>query len=127
MIEAVGWVDDLATVSDRVRLTVAPLSYGAGGKGKVLDSLAVGVLCVCTPAAAEGLNLPEPLMGLVAEIPAGLAHSIAELHEDEALNRACTDAGLPCVADWPSERRLDRLMEAVTGRYAMSEDAFPAP
>lgn len=122
-----GWLDDLATVFDRVRLTVAPLAYGAGVKGKVLNSLAAGVPCVCTPAAAEELDLPKPLVGLISETPAGLARSIAALLEDEALTRACTDAGLTCVADRLSEGRLDRLMEAVTGRYAMSEDAFPAP
>ena len=126
-IEAVGRVDDLATVFDRVRLTVAPLAYGAGVKGKVVDSLAAGVPCVCTPAAAEGLDLPDPLVGLIAETPAGLARSIAALHEDEALNRACTEAGLTYVADRLSEGRLDRLMKAATGRHALAEDALPAP
>jgi hypothetical protein len=43
---ALGQVAELAEVFDRVRLTVAPLRYGAGVKGKVLDSLAAGVPCV---------------------------------------------------------------------------------
>jgi hypothetical protein len=32
-------VADLTTVFDRVRLTVAPLRFGAGIKGKVLETL----------------------------------------------------------------------------------------
>jgi uncharacterized protein len=34
-----GSVADLTTVFDRVRLTVAPLRFGAGIKGKVLGTL----------------------------------------------------------------------------------------
>ena len=55
-VEAIGAVGDLADIFDRVRVTVAPLAYGAGIKGKVLDSLAAGIPCVCTPIAAEGLD-----------------------------------------------------------------------
>ena len=112
-IEAVGHVADLATVFDRVRLTVAPLAYGAGVKGKVLDSLAAGVPCVCTPAAAEGLDLPEPLARLIADTSVGLARSIAALHQDEALNRACTEVALAYVAERLSEARVDSLLQAV--------------
>jgi glycosyltransferase involved in cell wall biosynthesis len=63
----VGAVADLGSVFDRVRLTVAPLRFGAGVKGKVLDSLASGVPCVMSPVAAEGLALPPALQDLVGQ------------------------------------------------------------
>lgn len=97
-VEAVGHVLELASVFDRVRLTLAPLASGAGVKGEVLDSLAAGVPCVCTSAAAEGLDLPQPLAGLASDTSAGSAQSIAALHEDGELNRACSEAGLAYVA-----------------------------
>lgn len=115
-VEVVGQVADLAAVFDSVRLTVAPLAYGAGVKGKVLDSLAGGVPCVCTPAAAEGLDLPDPLARLVAETPAGVARLIAALHDDEALNRACRDAGLAYVAERLNESRLDMMLQSILGQ-----------
>ena len=114
-VEPVGWVPDLALLFDRVRLSVAPLAYGAGVKGKVLDSLAAGVPCVCTPAAAEGLDLPEPLAGLVADTPAGLAQAILALHKDEALNRACAAAGLAYIVSMNGEGRVDARMQAAAG------------
>ncbi len=117
-IEAVGQVPDLGTVFDQARLTVAPLTYGAGVKGKVLDSLAAGVPCACTSVAAEGLDLPSPLADLIADTPPGLARSIAALHGDEGLNRACAEAGLAYVRDYLNEARLDALMRAVTGQPA---------
>ena len=115
-VDPVGFVPDLATVFDAVRLTVAPLAYGAGIKGKVLDSLAAGVPCVCTPAAAEGMDLPEPLLRLVASSPADLARSIRALHDDAALNEDCAQAGLAYIAERTSEERVDNLLRAAIGR-----------
>src|SRR5205085_5562181 len=55
-VVALGPVEKLAEIFDRVRLTVAPLRFGAGVKGKVIDSLAAGVPCVMSPIGAEGLD-----------------------------------------------------------------------
>ena len=63
-----------------MRLTVAPLAFGAGIKGKVLESLAAGVPCVCSPIAAEGLDLPEALTRWIAGDTHGLARAILTLH-----------------------------------------------
>ena len=62
-IVPLGFVPSLDSVFERVRLTIAPLRYGAGLKGKVLESMAAGVPCVMTTVAAEGLDLPEELPG----------------------------------------------------------------
>lgn len=116
-VETVGFVPDLAGIFDRVRLTVAPLAYGSGLKGKVLDSLAAGIPCVATPSAAEGFGLPEVLARLVAATPADLARAILALHRDEALFRACSDAALAFAADFASEARVDAgLRKAAQGR-----------
>ncbi|MDP4006937.1 glycosyltransferase [Methylobacterium sp. NEAU K] len=126
-IEAVGHVVDLESIFDRVRLTVAPLAYGAGVKGKVLDSLAAGVPCVCTPAAAEGIVLPKLIAELVADTPVGLARSIAALHGDEPLNRACAKAGLAFVAEQCREARVDAQMRAVVGLPTLTDPALEVP
>jgi glycosyltransferase involved in cell wall biosynthesis len=117
-IQPVGRVESLPGLFDQIRLTVAPLAFGAGVKGKVLDSYAAGVPCACTPIAAEGLDLPETLLGTVTPDAAGLAKMILRLHNDEAFNQACSTAGLAYVADVLSEARLDALMRAALGLRA---------
>lgn len=112
-VETVGHVEALSDVFERVRLTVAPLAYGAGAKGKVLDSLAAGVPCICSPAAAEGLDLPQILLDQVASAPADLARKIKQLHDDEDLNRACAAAGLSYMEATASEAHVDALMRRV--------------
>jgi len=49
----IGAVADLGDVLTGVRLTVAPLQYGNGIKGKVLASLTAGMPWVCTVGAIE--------------------------------------------------------------------------
>ena len=114
-VTAIGHVQDLAEIFDRVRLTVAPLGYGAGVKGKVLESWAAGIPCVCTPVAAEGLDVPEVLRTLVADGTAGIGTTIHRLHEDAALNETCRVAGLDYVAEQLSEERIDSLMRNALG------------
>lgn len=106
----IGPVRELAEVFDRVRLTVAPLAFGAGIKGKVLDSLAAGVPCVGTPVAAEGLALPTALDACIASDAHGIADAILALHDDLAWNGRAAQAGLAHVAEHYSDAALDAAM-----------------
>ena len=111
----IGYVKDLAEVFEKVRLTVAPMTYGAGIKGKVIDSLSAGLPCVCTPVAAEGLDLSEALQACVAESAEGLAELICKLHENEEANLACGRAGPDYVGAAFSNEKLDAAMLRVLG------------
>lgn len=114
-VRALGHVPDLGAVLDRVRLTAAPLRYGAGLKGKVLTSLAAGLPCAMAPVAAEGMALPKPLARCVAATPEALAAVIVALHEDPARNRAAAEAGLAWVRQACSAERVDRLLAEACG------------
>ncbi len=114
-VEALGQVADLGLVLDRVRLTVAPLRYGAGVKGKVLDSLAAGVPCAMSPIAAEGLGLPTALQGLVGADAAALARIVLRLHRDEAAHRAAAEAGLALIRGGHAEAVVDAALGRALG------------
>ena len=83
-IQLLGHLPDIAPWFEGLRLTVAPLRFGAGAKGKVASSLAAGVPCVATPLAAEGMALDDA--GVVVSASASdFAAAICRVHEDEAL------------------------------------------
>jgi len=94
-VQILGAVDDLQEVFDKVRLTIAPLRFGAGIKGKILNSFAAGIPCVMTPIGAEGLTLDGELASLVGDDPEELASKVAALHADldrlERLSRSCKE------------------------------------
>jgi GT2 family glycosyltransferase/glycosyltransferase involved in cell wall biosynthesis len=96
-IMPVGFVSVLADILHKLRCTVVPLRYGAGIKGKVLESFAHGLPCVMSEVAAEGLALPEDLGWLVARTPAEFAEKLARVHEDEAFNARLSEAGLAYI------------------------------
>jgi glycosyltransferase involved in cell wall biosynthesis len=103
-VQLLGHVPDLFTVYSRARLAVAPLRFGAGIKGKVLEALAAGLACVMTPVAAEGLPLSALLCTSVAEDAASIAHRICQLHADEGRATAIGHAGLAMVRQEFSEQ-----------------------
>ena len=111
-VELVGQVADLDLVLECVRLTVAPLRYGAGVKGKVLDSLAAAVPCVMSPIAAEGLALPTALQALVGQDVQQVARLIVRLHENEQAHRAAVEGGLMLVDGLHREAQVDAALEA---------------
>jgi glycosyltransferase involved in cell wall biosynthesis len=116
-VVVLGSVAKLADVFGRVRLSVVPLRYGAGVKGKVLDSLAAGIPCVMSPIAAEGLALPASLRALVGKDAAELAALVLRLHDDSAARRKASRAGLNFIRRNYNERVIaSSLQAAVEGR-----------
>jgi glycosyltransferase involved in cell wall biosynthesis len=111
-----GPVDNLAEVFDRVRLTVAPLRFGPGIKGKVINSLAAGLPCVMTPVGAEGLALCGALAACIATTTDEIAATIARLHNDKIANAQACAVGLNYIAETFSEGQLDAAMQQVLGR-----------
>ncbi len=125
-VKTIGFVPTLDSIFKRVRLTVAPLRYGAGVKGKVLDSLAAGVPCVMTSVAAEGLELSPALGFLVADEPAEIANRIAELCGDDAVYRRMVNEGLDYIRARYSSERIDELLRAACGAAKMAPQSTPA-
>lgn len=116
-LSIVGQGPDLAEVFNQVRLTAAPLRYGAGVQGKVLASLAAGIPCVVSPVAAEGINLPSSLAGCSGATAAELAARIVRLHTDGNANRQAAQAGLAVIRNRFDEAKVaDALQGAIEGR-----------
>jgi GT2 family glycosyltransferase len=93
-IVVAGYVEDLAPYFGRCRLSVAPLRYGSGIKGKIATSLSFGVPCVATRIAVEGMELTNGKETLVAESPEAFANAVVRLYEDENLWASISDKGL---------------------------------
>ncbi|MCX2561550.1 Hint domain-containing protein [Acetobacter farinalis] len=111
-VETLGQVEDLDALFDSVRLSVAPLRFGAGIKGKVLDSFAAGVPCVMTPVAAEGLMLPKGLSGLVQESAEDLAHQVLRLHKWPATHASMSRAGRAFLREGWTEDLVQQALAA---------------
>lgn len=92
-IEILGFVKDLEPVFADIRLTVAPLRYGAGIKGKIGTSLCYGVPCVATPMAVEGMGLTAGLNVLVGESPEAFASAVCDAYQNAGLWQSLSAEG----------------------------------
>jgi glycosyltransferase involved in cell wall biosynthesis len=108
-----GHVPDLEPVLDAHRLSVAPLRYGAGVKGKVNQALAHGLPVVATRCAVEGMDLRDGVDALVADDADGFAAAVLAAYDDEALwNRLCA-GGLANTERAFSPERARQTLRAV--------------
>ena len=79
-----GFAEDLEGVFAGVRLSVAPLRYGAGLKGKLATSLGYGVPVVGTAIAFEGVDDEafDPVRAEITDVER-LAGAIVSVHENQ--------------------------------------------
>ncbi len=89
-----GHVANLQPLFDSVRLSVAPLRYGAGVKGKINTSMAFGVPVVATGVAAEGMHLIHGTDVLIADDAENFAQAVVALYNDPDLWGRLSTAGL---------------------------------
>jgi GT2 family glycosyltransferase len=113
-INVVGYVEHLAPIFARCRLSVAPLRYGAGIKGKIGTSLSYGVPCVATPIAAEGMGLTNRVNVMIGTDAASFADAVVEAHQDESLWNGLSENGLEFMEqNFSYARGLERLGKLV--------------
>ena len=114
-VDLLGHVEDLRGFFERIRLSVAPIRFGAGVKGKVAASFAAGVPVVGTSVALEGMELAAEEGALAADAPADLAREIVRLHRSEELWTRLSARGL---------RRAERDYSVAAGTRNVAEVAI---
>lgn len=111
-----GHVPDLNALLRQLRLTVAPLRFGAGAKGKVISSLAQGVPCVMSAVAAEGIDFPSEIAATCcATDDSQFLQMTLSLLENDNLWQRVSDAATHMVEEMHGpdvmKRQLVLLME----------------
>ena len=85
-IEVTGYVPSMEPYLRSHLISVAPLRYGAGMKGKIGEALANGLPVVTTSIGAEGMGMESGAGGtLVADDPETFADHVARLYADQDL------------------------------------------
>jgi GT2 family glycosyltransferase/glycosyltransferase involved in cell wall biosynthesis len=96
---------------DSVRLSVAPLRFGAGIKGKINQSMAFGVPVVATSIAVEGMNLADHEHVLIADEPEDFASGLIELYESEELWNRLSENGIRKTREFYSTDAARKKLE----------------
>ncbi|WP_306524105.1 glycosyltransferase [Rheinheimera sp.] len=102
-----GWADDAAAVMQSARVCLAPLPFGAGLKGKLIDAMQNGTPSVTTAIGSEGMCLDGQFAGLVADGNQGIADAACVLYQDEQQWRCAQQQGFAILAQKFSKNKLE--------------------
>ena len=78
-----GRADSLERVMKKTKVCLAPLRFGAGIKGKLIDAMQFGVPSVTTDIGAEAMHGQYPWNGIIANQPHKFAKAAVELYTNE--------------------------------------------
>lgn len=120
-VRYLGWQPSLEPLYGQARVAVAPLRYGAGFKGKILEALATGLPVVTTPVGAEGLELGAASGVIIESTPEELGAAVVRLLRDDQCWAELSEAGLAAVeARWDPAQLDERLVRDLRALGALS-------
>ena len=122
-VHFLGHVPEIRPNFAAARLSVAPLRYGAGIKGKINTSLAFGVPVVTTTIGAEGMNLEHGEHVLIADKPEAFTDAVVSLYSDAALWARLAENGLRSTTSQFSFEKAERTLARILDLPANSRDA----
>jgi glycosyltransferase involved in cell wall biosynthesis len=126
-VEVIGFVPDTNPYLDRAAVSIAPLRYGAGMKGKVVEAMACGLPVVTTSIGAQGINALSGEHLLLADNEADFAEALVGLLRDSERSEGIGLAGQTHIEELCGpesvERALEEMLKAM-GPYRRSVGAW---
>jgi O-antigen biosynthesis protein len=108
-----GHVADITPFLNGCRVSLAPLRFGAGVKGKVNQAMAHGLPVVATTCAAEGLHVEPDKDILIADQADAFAGQVQRLYQDPVLWQQLSTAGVQNVQTHFSRQAAAQALSAV--------------
>jgi O-antigen biosynthesis protein len=112
-VTVTGWVPHVEPYLASHCISIAPLRFGAGLKGKIVEAMGAGLPVVTTSVGAEGMELVHGRTALIADSPEMFAASVVRLCTDPDLHATTSGNGLEHArARWDSREVARSLLEA---------------
>lgn len=92
-----GRAKDAYAVVENARVLLAPLRFGAGLKGKLIDAMCFGTPNVTTSIGAEGIAGTLPWSGAIEDEASAFAKAAIELYTNESLWQTAQEAGIQII------------------------------
>lgn len=99
--------DDAKQVISNARVLLAPLRFGAGIKGKLLEAMEYGTPSVTTLIGAESMRANLDWNGSIEDDPQQFAAAAVQLYQDEIIWKQCQQNGFEIL----KKRYLRKLFE----------------
>ncbi|MCW5520293.1 glycosyltransferase [Aureitalea sp. L0-47] len=116
-----GWTEDVSDVMKNARVCLAPLRFGAGLKGKVLNAMYYGTPSVTTSIGAEGISGKRTFGGYVTDDPKEFVKLASDLYTSEEKWSEAQKSGTEILTNrfnWPKvllpfQKKLNELSKSL--------------
>jgi O-antigen biosynthesis protein len=106
-----GWVPEVEPYLNKCRVTVTPLRFGAGMKGKVGQSLSHGLPMVSTSIGAEGMNIINGVHSFITDDPKEFAQKAILLYTDKSLWESFSAKGKELISSQFSSAMMRKRLQ----------------
>jgi glycosyltransferase involved in cell wall biosynthesis len=124
-VVAHGYVENVEPFFESCLLSVAPLRFGAGVKGKTNQIMSFGLPVVSTSIGAEGMHLTHEKNILLADSPPEFAQQVIRLHRDRELWTALSRNGLRNIAEHFSITAAKRNLAGLLTELGVLRNTLP--
>lgn len=111
-VEVIGYVPETAPYLESAYISVAPLRYGGGMKGKVGEAMSYGLPVVTTTFGAEGFGLQPGKDLLVGDTAEAFAAQVIALLDDADLYSRIAKSGYDFIESHYSVPAVGRLLDS---------------
>ncbi len=108
-----GWVPEVAPYLEKCKISVVPLRFGAGNKGKVGETLSYGVPMVSTTIGAEGMNIINEEHSYITDNPNQFAKYILQLYSDKETWQKFSVEGKQLISSQYSSELMRQRLEFI--------------
>ena len=120
-IRIAGFVPSLAPIFRNSYVSVAPLRFGAGMKGKVGEAMSEGLPVVTTPIGAQGMGLLHRHNAMICDSPAEFADSVVELIRNRKLYEEIRRNALQHIMDMCGTAAVEKRVGEMMGQLVQIE------
>ena len=106
-----GRVTNVNEVMGNARVSLAPLRFGAGIKGKLISAMQCGTPNVTTTIGAEGMHQQLPWNGSITDDVQHFANAAIALYQNESLWKTAQLNGVEIINACYSQTSLERDLE----------------
>jgi len=106
-------------------ISVVPLRYGSGMKGKVGEALASGIPVVTTSMGAEGIGIVNGEHALIADTPEDFADAVVRLYKDKELWEKLSQNGKKLIKENYSPEAVEKKLLKILNTLPEPKERHP--
>lgn len=92
-----GWAESAEQVMKKARICLAPLRFGAGLKGKLLDAMQFGTPSITTEIGAEGMHNELAWNGIITDKPKEYVDAAVKLYNNKLEWESAQENGIKII------------------------------